>query len=105
MRVQRASRGRLYAAVVLAAMTHASPALAQSGPPNTGTGPKLPPKGTIARDTAYERKVLEQMKAPEGFTMTVFAGPPVAMYPTVVAPSPDGSVYVGVDLNLAQGAV
>ena len=27
------------------------------------------------------------------------------MYPTVVAPAPDGSVYVGVDLNLAQGAV
>ena len=37
--------------------------------------------------------------------MVSFAGPPFAMYPTVVAPSPDGAVYVGVDLNLAQGAV
>ena len=45
------------------------------------------------------------MKAPDGFTMTLFAAPPYAMYPTVVAPAPDGSVYVGVDLNLAQGAV
>ncbi|MEO8621222.1 MAG: hypothetical protein ABI625_09160, partial [bacterium] len=83
-----------------------SPALAQfGGPPNTGTGPQLPKRGTIARDTAYERKVLAEIKAPSGFAMTVFAGPPFAMYPTAVAPSPDGSVYVGVDLNLAQGAV
>ena len=37
--------------------------------------------------------------------MVSFAGPPFAMYPTVVAPAPDGSVYVGTDLNLAQGAV
>src|SRR3954469_21880780 len=73
--------------------------------PNMGLGPTLPKSGSIARDTAYERKVLTQMKAPDGFTMISFAGPPAAMYPTVVAPSPDGSVYVGVDLNLAQGAV
>ena len=70
-----------------------------------GLGPTLPKSGTIPRDTAYERKVLAQMKAPDGFTMLSFAGPPFAMYPTVVAPAPDGSVYVGTDLNLAQGAV
>jgi putative membrane-bound dehydrogenase-like protein len=75
------------------------------GQPNTSTGPSLPKSGTIPRDTAYERKVLAAMKAPDGFTMLHFAGPPFAMYPTVVAPAPDGSVYVGVDLNLAQGAV
>jgi glucose/arabinose dehydrogenase len=90
------------AALTIAATS--SLALAQ-GTPNTGLGPQLPKSGTISRDTTYERKVLEQMKAPEGFTMLSYAGPPVAMYPTVVAPSPDGSVYVGVDLNLAQGAV
>ncbi|MEP7001915.1 MAG: hypothetical protein ABI969_15615 [bacterium] len=84
----------------------ASPALAQfGGPPNTSTGPQLPKRGAIPRDTAYERKVLAEIKAPSGFAMTLFAGPPFAMYPTAVAPSPDGSVYVGVDLNLAQGAV
>ncbi|MDB4881339.1 MAG: hypothetical protein JWL95_105, partial [Gemmatimonadetes bacterium] len=80
----------------------ATPAGAQM---NMGLGPALPKSGTIPRDTAYERKVLAQMKAPEGFTLTAFAGPPFAMYPTVVAPAADGSVYVGVDLNLAQGAV
>ena len=75
------------------------------GQPNTSTGPALPKSGMIPRDTAYERKVLAAMKAPEGFTMLHYAGPPFAMYPTAVAPAPDGSVYVGVDLNLAQGAV
>ena len=72
---------------------------------NLGTGPQLPKSGTIPRDTARERSILAQTKVPAGFKVTLFAGPPVAMYPTAVAASPDGSVYVGVDLNLAQGAV
>jgi putative membrane-bound dehydrogenase-like protein len=88
----------------LAATALAAPAAAQ-GQPNMGLGPSLPKSGSIPRDTAYERKVLAQIKAPEGFTLLNFAGPPFAMYPTAVAPAPDGSVYVGVDLNLAQGAV
>ena len=91
-------------ASTLAIVVLAAPAGAQ-GQPNMGTGPALPKSGTIPRDTAYERKVLAAMKAPDGFTMLSYAGPPFAMYPTVVAPAPDGSVYVGVDLNLAQGAV
>ena len=92
------------AVAALAATAVAAPAAAQ-GQPNTGLGPTLPKSGSIPRDTAYERKVLAQMKAPDGFTLLHFAGPPFAMYPTAVAPAPDGSVYVGVDLNLAQGAV
>src|SRR5205823_7224106 len=90
---------------LLIATLVAAPALAQFPAPNMGLGPSLPKRGTIQRDTAYERKVLEQVKAPDGAVLTLFAGPPIAMYPTVVAPAPDGSVYVGVDLNLAQGAV
>src|SRR3954468_5178979 len=43
-------------------------AAAAQGQPNMGLGPTLPKSGTIPRDTAYERKVLAQMKAPEGFT-------------------------------------
>ena len=78
-------------------------AAAAQGQPNTGLGPTLPKSGTIPRDTAYERKVLAQMKAPEGFTLLHFAGPPVAMYPTCVAPAPDGSVFVGVDLEPRAG--
>ena len=58
------------------------------GQPNMSTGPALPKSGTIPRDTAYERKVLAAMKAPEGFTMLHYAGPPFAMYPTAVAPAP-----------------
>ncbi|HET9798535.1 MAG TPA: hypothetical protein VFP90_11120, partial [Gemmatimonadaceae bacterium] len=88
----------------LAATILSAPAGAQ-GQQNMGLGPTLPKSGVIPRDTAYERKVLAQMKAPDGFTMLHYAGPPFAMYPTVVAPAADGSVYVGVDLNLAQGAV
>ena len=64
-----------FAFAALATAAFGAPARAQFGPPNMGTGPKLPPSGTIARDTAYERKVLEEMKAPDGFTMTLFAGP------------------------------
>ncbi|MEO8562475.1 MAG: hypothetical protein ABI601_10395 [bacterium] len=102
-RLFRALSSATIAALVVAASS--APAQAQFGAPNNGLGPQLPKSGSIVRDTTYERKVLEQMKAPDGFTMLSYAGPPVAMYPTAVAPSPDGSVYVGVDLNLAQGAV
>ena len=77
----------------------------QRGGANIGLGPQLPKRGAIVRDTARERSVLEQVTVPRGFKVDVFAGPPVAMYPTAVATAPDGSVYVGVDLNLAQGAV
>src|SRR5258705_1993280 len=101
-RLLRALASLVVGAFVTAAL--GAPAAAQ-GQPNTGLGPTLPKSGSIPRDTAYERKVLAQMKAPEGFTLLHFAGPPFAMYPTAVAPAPDGSVYVGVDLNLAQGAV
>ena len=73
--------------------------------PVPSTGPTLPAQGAIVRDTARDRNVLAQVTVPAGFAVTMFAGPPVAMYPTTVAPAPDGSVYMGTDLNLAQGAV
>lgn len=75
------------------------------GAANTGKGPQLPKSGTIAFDAAREQTILALTKAPAASKVTMFAGPPVAMYPTAVATSSDGSVYVGVDLNLAQGAV
>jgi len=81
------------------------PVWSQRGAVNLGVGPQLPRRGAIVRDTARERAVLEQVIVADGFKVQMFAGPPVAMYPTSVATSPDGSVYVGVDLNLAQGAV
>src|SRR6476619_6932753 len=83
----------------LATVVLAAPSAGAEGQPNTSTGPVLPKSGAIPRDTAYERKVLAAMKAPDGFTMLHYAGPPFAMYPTAVAPAPDGSVYVGVEIN------
>jgi hypothetical protein len=82
-----------------------SVARAQRGLTDNGLGPRLAKSGTVPRDTAHERNILSQASVPTGFRVDVFAGPPVAIYPTSVATSPDGSVYVGVDLNLAQGAV
>ncbi|HEX8848784.1 MAG TPA: hypothetical protein VF761_04550 [Gemmatimonadaceae bacterium] len=102
---------RALARPLVALLLVATPALAQDPGathqpvPVPSTGPTLPAKGTIARDTARDRNVLAQVTVPAGFAVTMFAGPPVAMYPTTVAPAPDGSVYMGTDLNLAQGAV
>ena len=55
---------RRFALAALATAALGTTAQAQFGAPDTSTGPKLPPSGTIARDTAYERKVLAEMKAP-----------------------------------------
>ena len=99
------------AASLLAAPFLTTPASAQDpgakpGPaPKVDIGPVLAATGAVPRDTGRDNNVLAQVTVPEGFAVTMFAGPPVAMYPTVVAPAPDGSVYMGTDLNLAQGAV
>ena len=101
----------LLAASLLATCVIARPIIAQgagagsTAAPTPQAGPKLAVRGAIPRDTARDNNVLGQVKVPDGFALTMFAGPPVAMYPTVVAPAPDGSVYMGTDLNLAQGAV
>ena len=50
---------------------------------------------------ASSRSLQAGFKAPEGFKVTLFAGPPVAMYPTCVGESPDGAVFVCVDPNLS----
>lgn len=42
---------------------------------------------------------LSGVKAPTGFEVTLFAEPPAVNYPTCVAASPDGVVYVGIDEN------
>jgi len=47
---------------------------------------------------------LAGVKVPEGYTATLFAGPPDISYPTCIAASPDGILFVGVDLNGSLGA-
>ena len=96
----------LLAAPCLTAIASAQDPGAKPGPqPKADVGPVLPARGTITPNVARDSGVLAQVTVPAGFAVTMFAGPPVAMYPTVVAPAPDGSVYMGTDLNLAQGAV
>lgn len=105
----------ILAAALIAVPVLATPAGAQDPGAKPGpaakpaakpdVGPVLPARGAITPNAARDSGVLAQVTVPPGFAVTMFAGPPVAMYPTVVAPAPDGSVYMGTDLNLAQGAV
>ena len=55
----------------------------------------------MPREPDVERKLQAEFKAPDGFSVTLFAGPPVAMYPTCVNESPDGAIFVCVDPNLS----
>jgi glucose/arabinose dehydrogenase len=64
----------------------------------------LPKTGTIARSATRDSVLLAKVKAPAGFAVSLFAGPPVAMYPTCLTTAPDGSVYVCVDPNLSLSA-
>ena len=43
--------------------------------------------------------LLSEVKAPEGFQVTLFARPPDIRYPTCLAAAPTGEVFVGVDEN------
>lgn len=47
---------------------------------------------------------LENVKVAPGFDLTLFAAPPEIAYPTCVCATPDGTVFVGVDLNGSLGA-
>ena len=57
---------------------------------------------TIAGDNTLRPRVVKGLpgvKVPAGFAATLFAGPPDVNYPTCVATTPDGVVFVGVDEN------
>jgi mono/diheme cytochrome c family protein/glucose/arabinose dehydrogenase len=62
---------------------------------------RAPQRGTVERNATREQELLQQTKVPDGFTVTVFAGPPAAMYPTCLATAPDGALFVCVDPNLS----
>ena len=66
---------------------------------------KLASSGPIPLNAAFEERVRSEVKAPPGFTVTPFAAPPFAEYPTCVSASLDGVVFVGTDPNLAQDFV
>jgi putative heme-binding domain-containing protein len=55
---------------------------------------------------ALARQLAGNLRAePAGFQANVFATAPVANYPAGISVAPDGTVYVGVDGNAAQGQI
>ena len=64
----------------------------------------LPESGAVSHDVAREQRLVQQVQAPENFAVTLFAGPPVAMYPACLTTAADGSVFVCVDPNLSLSA-
>jgi putative membrane-bound dehydrogenase-like protein len=97
---------RALAAALLALSLAALAPLDAQGPPQNAARPKpIPKSGAVPREPAAESKLAAQFKAPAGFDVTLFAGPPVAMYPTCVGESPDGAVFVCVDPNLSLSTI
>ena len=95
------SAARVLPAALLA-HSLAGTALDAQGPPQNTARPKpIAKSGAVPREPAAEAKIATQFKAPAGFDVTLFAGPPLAMYPTCVNESPDGAVFVCVDPNLS----
>ena len=64
----------------------------------------LPARGEVPHDEQREQRLLQQVQVPEGFAATLFAGPPVAMYPACLTTAADGAVFVCVDGNLSLSA-
>ena len=94
---------RQTAVVLLLVLGSAATAMAQPRPQGATTRPPpIPASGPVVVDPATEKRLGNEFKiAAPGFKTTLFAGPPVAMYPTCVNESPDGAVFVCVDPNLS----
>ena len=95
----RRTAPRLLPAALLALAL--APLPAQGPPQNNARPAPIPKSGQVPREPAAEEKLKTAFKAPANFDVTLFAGPPVAMYPTCVNESPDGAVFVCVDPNLS----
>ncbi len=65
-------------------------------------GTKPAPAGqatTAATAQSQAAKLLKGVKVPPGWKVTLFAAPPEVHYPTCLAASPSGEVFVGIDEN------
>ena len=102
LRPSRAFRACVVPIIALAITLGVPAASAAQG---TAAAPPRPrqiaKRGVVPREPAVEQRLQSEFKAPSGFTVSLFAGPPVAMYPTCVNESPDGAVFVCVDPNLS----
>src|SRR5687767_2598691 len=67
--------------------------------PELGRPAVLPRSGVVTPTPYFEAKMQAQAKAPEGFSISLFAGPPLAGYPVCLAEGSDGAIYVCVDPN------
>lgn len=78
-----------------------------SGWPASGLDAQSPAaatRGAVPRDTARERVLMQQVKVADGFTATLFAAPPIAMYPVCLTATVDGAVFACIDPNLSLTA-
>ncbi|MBS0211088.1 MAG: discoidin domain-containing protein [Planctomycetes bacterium] len=66
-------------------------------------GDQWVPVNQQAEARRQEADVLDEVKFPDGFEVTLFAAPPKVLYPTLVAAAPDGTLYVSVDKNGSLG--
>jgi hypothetical protein len=60
--------------------------------------------GAMPRDTAREQRLMQEVKVAQGFQATLFAAPPIAMYPVCLTATIDGAVFACVDPNLSLTA-
>ncbi|OWK39737.1 hypothetical protein FRUB_05627 [Fimbriiglobus ruber] len=67
-------------------------------------GPKMVPAAKFVPPSPKTGDLLKTVKAAAGFDATIFAAPPDISYPTCLAAAPDGTLFVGVDLNGSLGA-
>jgi len=70
----------------------------------SATAQALPGGISVPRNEARETTLLEQVSVPDGFKATLFAAPPVAMYPVCLTATVEGVVFVCVDPNLSLTA-
>lgn len=70
----------------------------------TSQAQTLAKRGDVPHDAAREATLMKQVKVADGFTATLFAAPPIAMYPVCLTGSGDGVVFVCVDPNLSLTA-
>ena len=78
--------------------------LATIGAMRLASAQGAPKSGTVTHNAARENALLAGVKIPDGFTLTMFAAPPAAMYPVCLTGTVQGAVFVCVDPNLSLSA-
>lgn len=74
--------------------------LAGQGPGGGAETPPLPPpKGALSLTDEQTAAILGAVEVPDDFTVTAYAGPPVANYPTCVTATAGNVLFVCVDRN------